>query len=987
MLSDLFKRFAPKWAGVLMRPLSPRISFQQNARRHKRSGHLVQRLALGFMACLFIFSSLVIISPWQPKTYAAYESVTFFSTQPGNLTEQSQKEVAKAFDKGDSYKEAGWKDIVVYVKDLMGTGPQTLTFNEDLSKRVACMNNGIAPDECKGRQPSFTTTLFCTPSNQSQPFSTSKPQDVEAYYEIVYAVGLKNNGSKGSEFVNRDDFNGIAGYADVVRYSKSNPELAYYDIEDKTREFSERIGGVNRHDVDHYNNNDRKSNKKGTFGILDGESICQPSPSFKKDMKMVNYNKIADENEKLAFSPSGAAAGADDDGASAGELSCGMTGALGWIFCPLVDMINSAISTIDSMITTLLTISPDNFNISCKKAGGETLDSAACSRAKSYYSAWSSFRTLALGIVIIAALVVIVGSALGYELLDAYTIRKVLPRIIFAIIFIALSWHILSFFVILTNDIGNGVRWLIYQPFAEIGAIEIDGSNMGFLTIFGALGIAGGVVSMFIYGPAILTFLLVGLIIMSAAVLIMVLRELIVILLVILAPIGIACYILPNTQKGWQLWQNTITTMLLAFPIIAAIIAFGRVFAATSFAGGEAGPLQQFIGLIAYFIPYFLIPYSFKLAGGAIAGLANIANNAERGVFDRMRNARANAAKRRTEEMASGQRKGVVASGVRRFRNMHQGGVSMSRSGRSKYKAFTQNQSVQIAAKAMENDAIGGLMDDDATEVAQGAQNRSDFISQYIKRGKTADQAHAALGKLEAATGAQMGSKAMRLAAYRADMLSSSANDPGIKLDEIGTAIADAKIAARDAAMIRKSQVIRSDGLMDLDSQAALMKSNKARPDRASMSFSDARDFLNFGGEVTPEVSKEFNKQGLAKVSGYTATHGDERSSRVIAHRLMQEINESGGEPKIETLAKFADIQDTLSNASPDMKEIYTSVLQRNVGGRTIVQHIDDNRTQLKAFRREYGGGGSVSEGDAAEAARRAAQAAAEAEGRGGGPA
>ena len=84
---------------------------------------------------------------------------------------------------------------------------------------------------------------------------------------------------------------------------------------------------------------------------------------------------------------------------------------------------------------------------------------------KAYYKAWNSFRVLGIAIIVIAGLIMVISTALGFEFFDAYTIKKVLPRILVAIIGISLSWWLLEWLAELTNDLGVGVRSLIYFPF------------------------------------------------------------------------------------------------------------------------------------------------------------------------------------------------------------------------------------------------------------------------------------------------------------------------------------------------------------------------------------------------------------------------------------------------------------------------------------------------------------------------------------------
>lgn len=327
---------------------------------------------------------------------------------------------------------------------------------------------------------------------------------------------------------------------------------------------------------------------------------------------------------------------------------------LKFIVCPVVEGMYLMVQGLDESINALMTVNTSPiFNTSTDTG-------------EAYYQVWNSMRLLALGIVIIAALVIIISTAFGLEFLDAYTIKKALPRALLAILLITLSWPILEFLITLMNDIGNGVRAIIYFPFRE--SMEANALTEG----------SGYVVSLFFSGSMLLlgffglfTFGLTAALAILVAFLVLVVREMLIIFLVILAPIGIAMLILPNTQKGWQLWQNTLTTLLVAFPIIAAFIAFGRVFSVVAYstaqdAGGAVRTINEIIAFLAYFIPYFLLPLAFRMAGGVMATIGNIANNNERGMFDRLKKSRQNKVAQNTQGMKEGTRfkgRNVISSG------------------------------------------------------------------------------------------------------------------------------------------------------------------------------------------------------------------------------------------------------------------------------------------------------------------------------------
>lgn len=331
----------------------------------------------------------------------------------------------------------------------------------------------------------------------------------------------------------------------------------------------------------------------------------------------------------------GGSSGSGDNTQGDPDLNCGTEKSrMDWIICPVIKLVSSTVAGLDNLVTNLLEVD--------KKVVDET-DANAGAR---YYKAWQSFRNLALGILVIAALIMLIGQALGFEVLDAYTLKKVMPRLVIAIIGIALSWQLMKWFVLFTNDLGFGIRRLIYAPFTDGMGDKVilqGGANaILWLLSFGAIAALkiGGLG--FAVGSALLG--------LAVAIIVMLMRQIVVVLLLMLAPIAIACYVLPNTQGMWKLWHESFTKALLMFPIIMGFLAAGRVFAMVS-SGPDSGVVGQLIAFFAYILPYFLIPVTFKFAGGAMRTVGGFANDRSRGMFDRMKKGRQAAVSKNLHDM------------------------------------------------------------------------------------------------------------------------------------------------------------------------------------------------------------------------------------------------------------------------------------------------------------------------------------------------
>lgn len=320
-----------------------------------------------------------------------------------------------------------------------------------------------------------------------------------------------------------------------------------------------------------------------------------------------------------------------------------------WVFCGVTKALVGMVDWLDSSINSMLSVgSPGNSsepNQIFASSSGKCADGGAC---EGYYQAWESFRNIALGLMVIAGLLVLIGQALGMEILDAYTIRKVLPRLLIAAIAITLSWQLMHFAVELTNDLGYGIRRLIYTPFSDLDAqIGINFGDSFALVILGGIGwfVTGAAYMMLLVGTALLSLFI--------AFLILVLREIVILALIIFAPIAIVAYILPNTQKVWKIWLTSFAGALLMFPMISALIALGRVFSTVALTGDNS-LLQSSVGFMAYFVPYFMIAKTPQYAGGAIGQLGGAVNGATQGMFQGLGKKRRAISGERTKAMRSG---------------------------------------------------------------------------------------------------------------------------------------------------------------------------------------------------------------------------------------------------------------------------------------------------------------------------------------------
>lgn len=252
-----------------------------------------------------------------------------------------------------------------------------------------------------------------------------------------------------------------------------------------------------------------------------------------------------------------------------------------------------------------------------------------------YHSAWNSFRVMALGLIIIVALVTVIAQALGSELVDAYTLRKLLPALLGAAIFVGLSWDILKIFFELSNAAVSGVRGLVYAPFKTMFTpLELGGGAS-----WSAILIAsGGAIALGWAG--LLSFVLTALMAVALALLAILLIHTASYALLVVAPFAIACSVLPGTRKVYEFWKGATLSVLLAPAAVAAVISVFRMAALISYHAPGNTTVHQLIAIVMYFGADFVTIWVIGRIGGAAGALTGVVNDRSKGAFDRLKNFR-----------------------------------------------------------------------------------------------------------------------------------------------------------------------------------------------------------------------------------------------------------------------------------------------------------------------------------------------------------
>jgi len=304
--------------------------------------------------------------------------------------------------------------------------------------------------------------------------------------------------------------------------------------------------------------------------------------------------------------------------------TCEEGGALDWVYCAVYTSLTDITQTVlQDFIMPELQTSPI-----CISSTG----SGCLTKNDPTFAIWSSFRLYGDIILVIALLVVVISEAAGGGLIDAYSVRKMLPRILAAGILLNLSIYIVAALIDVTNIIGGSIGRVITAPLKGAGAFKIQSNGTVGLVLIGSFSIIalmslkhlGGLFTKPKSSSSLIDMILVPALLIFLAILItIIIRKIAILSLVIFSPLAFAFFCLPNTQKYFKRWWDLLLEMLMVYPIIVAIFALSSVMSVVtdlpgSGGSGFQGSINALLVLALTIIPLVLIPFSFKLAGDTI---------------------------------------------------------------------------------------------------------------------------------------------------------------------------------------------------------------------------------------------------------------------------------------------------------------------------------------------------------------------------------
>lgn len=291
------------------------------------------------------------------------------------------------------------------------------------------------------------------------------------------------------------------------------------------------------------------------------------------------------------------------------ETSCAITG-IGWIVCGVMTAVAGMNDLMYEGIENILLLNP----LAVQENGVETPT----------YQIWKPIRDIANALLVVAFLIIIFSQITNLGVTN-YGIKKTLPRIIIVAIAINVSFFVMMIAIDLVNILGSGLHDLISQysdtawnaAQSRAGWGTVIDAVLGGTAVAATVGIAVAVSSATAVGMMVLPFLLGAVLAIFAAFVTLALRNALVVVLAIVAPLAFAAFLLPNTKKLYDKWQKLLVSMLFLFPMAALLFSGAKLAGAVIM--GLGGTLNIVFGLFIAAAPLFMLPWLAKSSGGILA--------------------------------------------------------------------------------------------------------------------------------------------------------------------------------------------------------------------------------------------------------------------------------------------------------------------------------------------------------------------------------
>lgn len=303
-----------------------------------------------------------------------------------------------------------------------------------------------------------------------------------------------------------------------------------------------------------------------------------------------------------------------------GTVCDDQSGAIGWLICPTTGAVAKASDAIYSIIEDILEINPN----------AVTTDSTV-------HVVWTYARDITNIVFIIFLLIVVISHLTGFGI-NNYSLKRILPRLIIVAILVNVSFIICQIAIDVSNILGSSIRGAFYsieeQAIAQgvASTVNISWSDViNAITTTGVIASAGiiftGGIDLGILFWALIPILLGAIASVIIGLITISLRQGLVIVLAMIAPLAFVCFLLPNTEGWFKKWKSLFMKMLIFYPMYsflfgASHIAGWAIITSSVNAEGETSGFGVIVGLAVQIFPLFG-SWSLMKMSGTILGTIN----------------------------------------------------------------------------------------------------------------------------------------------------------------------------------------------------------------------------------------------------------------------------------------------------------------------------------------------------------------------------
>lgn len=593
-----------------------------------------------------------------------------------------------------------------------------------------------------------------------------------------------------------------------------------------------------------------------------------------KDITNVKYTKTG-QSSAVAVDKASYEKGGEKE-----QTSCAVNG-IGYIICPIMNNIADGMDKVYDILKSFLNVHP-----------------LSTDRDGALFKAWLYMLALA-NLLFVAGFLVIIYSYVSNQGVKQYDLRTIIPRLIVAAVLINASYYICAIAVDASNIFGANLQDVFNTIRDNLKGNATTDPNTwkwsAITTYVLSAGTIGGVaLALGTYGLAaihlLMPMLITAIIAVLVAVVILAARQALITVLIIVAPLAFAAFILPSTQKYFNKWKDVFMTMLIMYPIFSVLFG-GSQLAAMLIAQNATSVITMMLAMFVQVAPLVITPFLIKFSGSLLGKVAGIVNNPAKGLGDRAKNWSSNKA-----DLAKNRRAAEGKFGTGLTRRLDK----VKKRDEERKKAYEAGLGSQYSRSKMgRRQAVASKIAEVDHEVAQ-AENSTYLHELTSKKGaqyhealgdKTAMKTYNTLHRLEEQKAVQASRQAIADDIHKADHATELVTNQALQQAAGGIG----GVMGQQIATARATQTLREDFGKQVAASTELLKHFGKELNNAQL------EKLAYGGKDI------VGKDSQGREYKFDASAIGDAMHEAAAAKFMQETNAAGFEKFLKHVSDHQD--------------------------------------------------------------------------------